>query len=272
MRRLRITVHIAFRQMRIEITNELFDVRELHVEIIKSKNETETVVCLPLVKNVLIFWRLRGCGSKPGLTSACYLGRSCCCCSLCILGLSGFESPKISNHIFVYTTQTLHLQACSRYPIFPIVWIHSTELLLQGGKLFFCLFYDEVQLSIFGKIFVKFSLILATLFNRCNRRVITARKSWHWNHLHVLKMSRLTHLKLPFVDPFFERFSRKPLSPLPALSYELLVVFCVTPFVRLPLRWARSMLLLLPLMLFFDCPPLIGDAIRLLIGSVAITV
>jgi hypothetical protein len=42
MRWLRITVPIAFRQMRIEITNELFDVRELHVKIIKSKRGHES--------------------------------------------------------------------------------------------------------------------------------------------------------------------------------------------------------------------------------------
>lgn len=36
-RRLRVTVHVSFRQTRIEITYELLDVRELLVEIIKPK-------------------------------------------------------------------------------------------------------------------------------------------------------------------------------------------------------------------------------------------
>lgn len=64
--------------------------------------------------------------------------------------------------------------------------------------------------------------------------------------------------------------SRKPSSPLPAVSYELLVVLllCVVPFVRL--RGGRSAPLLL-LLLLFDWPPLMGDAIRLLIASVGST-
>lgn len=66
--------------------------------------------------------------------------------------------------------------------------------------------------------------------------------------------------------------SRKASSPLPVMSYELLVVLtlCVKPFVLR--REPCSEPLLLPLvLLLFDCPPLIGDAIRLLIASVGST-
>lgn len=38
-RRLRVAVHIALRQTRIEITYELLDVRELLVEIVEPKSE-----------------------------------------------------------------------------------------------------------------------------------------------------------------------------------------------------------------------------------------
>lgn len=80
------------------------------------------------------------------------------------------------------------------------------------------------------------------------------------------------HLNPFLVEPFLGEISRKPSSPLPAVSYELLVVLvlCVMPFVRL--RCARSAPLLLLLLLLFDCPPpLMGDAIRLLIASVGST-
>lgn len=95
------------------------------------------------------------------------------------------------------------------------------------------------------------------------------------------------YLKPDLVDPFFDRLSRKPSSLLPAMSYELLdvllLLLCVVPFVRLPLRCDRCsvlplvvvlllmLLLLLLLLLLLDCPPLIGDAILLLIASAAIT-
>ena len=84
----------------------------------------------------------------------------------------------------------------------------------------------------------------------------------------------MTYLKLALLaDPFLERLSRKASSLLPVVSYELLVVllFCVMPFVRLPLRCERCSMLLLLLLLLFDCPPLIGDAILLFIESAAIT-
>lgn len=54
------------------------------------------------------------------------------------------------------------------------------------------------------------------------------------------------------------------------VSYELLVVVFIVPFVRLPLRCERStLLLLLLLLLLFDCPlfPIGDEAIRLLMPS-----
>lgn len=149
-----------------------------------------------------------------------------------------------------------------------------------------------MQLSVFGVIFVKFSLIFATLFNGCNWRIITAsgRKSCCVTKCSFFDLRRsyaadsaatageelknnspVPHLNPFFVEPFRGEISRKPSSPLPAVSYELLVVLvlCVMPFVRL--RCARSAPLLLLLLLLFDCPPLMGDAIRLLIASVGST-
>lgn len=158
------------------------------------------------------------------------------------------------------------------YLILPIRLIHIAQLLLQVGKSTARLVHDEVQLSIFGVIFVKFSLIFATLFNRCNRRIITVNTNNVWSTTdNESELMQWTNLKLLLVDPFFERLSRKQSSLLPVVSYELLVVLllCVMPFVRLPLRCDRFSVLL-PLLLF-DCPPLIGEAIRLLIASGPIT-
>lgn len=49
MHRLRITVRFAFRQARIEITNESLDVRELLVEIIKPKRRFSLVSMLKII-------------------------------------------------------------------------------------------------------------------------------------------------------------------------------------------------------------------------------
>lgn len=165
------------------------------------------------------------------------------------------------------------------YLIFPLRRIHIAQLLLQVGKSTTRFVHDEVQLSIFGVIFVKFSLIFATLLHRCNGRIFTKNRneSTLTHCLGTSSLSRYAHLKPALLDPlFFDRLSRKPSSPpFPVVSFELLVVLlvlCVVPFVRLPLRCKRCSMLLLPLLPLFDCPPLMGEAIRLLMGSDVSTV
>lgn len=97
MLRLRITVHITFRQTRIKVTNEFLDVRELLVEIIEPKRRFS--------------WVTMAIGSrwKFIITFAFCLGRNCCCCSLCIPGLFDFESPRKCEQkkLFINTTHII---------------------------------------------------------------------------------------------------------------------------------------------------------------------
>lgn len=83
------------------------------------------------------------------------------------------------------------------YLISPLRRIHIAQLLLQIGKSTARLIHDEVQLSIFGVIFVKFSLIFATLFDRDNGRVITAGAKQEEEESQRLKDTRASSWNIP---------------------------------------------------------------------------